>query len=321
MSGRISRSWAQRLRIDNRPANIGLGNFPIITPARARELAHANARIIKEGGDPRRKPKATPIFSEAMERTIEVLRPGWRNVKTERNLRRALGYLPPAITNRPVDAITPSDVLGFLAPPGPSKPAIAKKAMKGLSQTFKWAIAQGTRSDSPADQDIAAAMPMLSTRAHHRALPFREVGVALHIVSNSNDWLGTRLALRFLVLTASRSGEVRGATWDEVDLKGAAWTIPAARMKSAREHRIPLSGPAIDGLREALPLSGGEGLVFPSPSGKPLTDSTISKLLRENGIEAVPHGFRSSFRDWCAEANIDRLGRGIRPSTQCRRCY
>ena len=305
-SGRISRSWAQRLRIDGRPVNIGLGSFPIVTLARARELALANARIAEAGGDPRRKPEATPTFEEAMERAIEVLRPGWRNVKTERNLRHALGYLPPATAKRPVDAITPSDVLGFLAPLGLSKPAIAKKAKMGLSQTFKWAIAQGLRSDNPADQNIAAAMPKLSTKSHHRALPFGEVGTALQIVSNSNAWLGTKLAFRYLVLTAGRSGEVRGATWGEIDLGGASWTIPAARMKSAREHRIPLSDPALDVLRESRPLSGGEGLVFPSPTDRPLTDSTISKLLRENGIQAVPHGFRSSFRDWCAEANIDR---------------
>ena len=176
----------------------------------------------------------------------------------------------------------------------------------GLSQTFKWAIAQGLMSGNPADQNISAALPKLSTRQHHRALPYSRVGEALRIVASSNAWLGTKLAFEFLVLTAARSGEVRGATWDEVDLEAATWTIPATRMKSGREHRIPLSAPALDVLREARPLSGGQGLVFPSPSDKPLTDSTISKLLRENDVQAVPHGFRSSFRDWCAEANIDR---------------
>ena len=305
-SGRISRSWAQRLRIDGRPVNIGLGSFPIVTLARARELALANARNAEEGGDPRQKPQATPTFEEAMERTVEVLRVGWRNIKTERNLRHALSYLPPAIAKRPVDAITPSDVLSFLAPLGLAKPAIAKKAKMGLSQTFKWAIAQGLRTDNPAGENISAALPKLSTREHHRALPFKEVGAALQTVQDSGAWLGTRLAFAFIVMTAARSGEVRLAEWSEIDFEAATWTIPAARMKSAREHRIPLSVPALGVLREAHPLSGGEGLVFPSATDKPLTDSTISKLLRENGIQAVPHGFRSSFRDWCAEANIDR---------------
>ena len=306
-SGRVSRSWAQRLRIDGQPANIGLGSFPIVTLARARALALANARIAEQGDDPRRKPQATPTFEEGLELTIEVLRPGWRNARTEAILRRTMTeYVLPHIGKRPIDAITPADVLTFLAPVAVAKPAVAKKAKMGLSQTFKWAIAQGLRSDNPADQNISAAMPRLTTRAHFRALPFGEVAGALQIVANSNAWLGTKLAFRFLVLTAARSGEVRGATWDEIDLGAATWRIPASRMKSGREHRIPLSVQALGVLEEARPLSGGEGLVFPSPTDRALTDSTISKLLRENAIQAVPHGFRSSFRDWCAEANIDR---------------
>ena len=307
MTGRVSRSWSQRLRIDRRPVNIGLGSFPIVTLARARALALFNARIAGEGGDPRRRPQATPTFAEAMEQAIEVLRPGWRNARTESILRRTMSeYALPHIGKRPVDGISPADVLSFLAPVAVAKPSVAKKVKMALSQTFKWAIAQGLVSVNPADQNISAALPKLSTREHHRALPYSRVGEALRIVASSNAWLGTKLAFQFLVLTAARSGEVRGATWDEVDLEAATWTIPATRMKSGREHRIPLSAPALDVLREAHPLSGRQGLVFPSPSDKPLTDSTISKLLRENDVQAVPHGFRSSFRDWCAEANLDR---------------
>ena len=306
-SGRVSRTWAQRLRVDDQPVNIGLGSFPTVTLARARELALSNARTVEQGGDPRRKPQATPTFEESLELTIEVLRSRWKNAKTEKNLRAVTGeYVLPVIGRRPIDAITPAEILGFLAPLALQKPSIAKKAKMGLSQTFKWAIAHGLRPDNPADQNISSGLPKLSTKVHHRALPYSQVGAALRIVASSNAWLGTKLAFEFLVLTAARSGEVRGATWDEVDLEAATWTIPATRMKSGREHRIPLSAPALDVLREARPLSGGQGLVFPSPSDKPLTDSTISKLLRENDVQAVPHGFRSSFRDWCAEANIDR---------------
>ena len=118
--------------------------------------------------------------------------------------------------------------------------------------------------------------------------------------------IGTKLAFRFLVLTAGRSGEIRLAEWSEIDLDGAAWTIPADRMKADRDHRVALSGAALKVLQEARELSDGNGLVFPSATGKALSDSTISKLLRENAIAAVPHGFRSSFRDWAAHANVDR---------------
>ena len=195
-----------------------------------------------------------------MERTIEVLRPGWRNARTEAILRRTMTeYVLPHIGKRPIDAITPADVLSFLAPVAVAKPAVAKKAKMGLSQTFKWAIAQGLRSDNPADQNIAAAMPKLSTREHHRALPHSQVGAALQIVRDSGAWPGTKLAFEFLVLTAARSGEVRLAEWSEIDLPAATWTIPAARMKSAREHRIPLSGPAVEVLRRPVRCLEGKG--------------------------------------------------------------
>ena len=306
-TGRFAKSWSQRLRINRQPFNVGLGAYPIVTLVRARELALENARAIEAGGDPRVEAPTIPAIEECLERTIEVLRPGWKSAKTEKNLRAVMSeYVLPMIGRKPIDGITPSDVLGFLGPLALSKPAIAKKAKMGLSQTFKWAIAQGLRTDNPADQNIAAALPKLTTREHHRALPFAEVGRAVQTVQNSGAWLCTKLAFEFLVLTAARSGEVRLAEWSEIDLRAALWTIPAARMKSGREHRIPLSGAALAVLERTHQLSGRTGLIFPSITGKSLTDSTISKLLRENGIDAVPHGFRSSFRDWCAEQNIDR---------------
>ena len=306
-TGRFAKSWSQRLRINRQPFNVGLGTYPIVTLARARELALENARAVEAGGDPRVKVPTIPAVEECLERTIEVLRPGWKNAKTEKNLRAVMSeYVLPVIGRKPIDGITPSDVLGFLVPLALNKPAIARKAKMGLSQTFKWAIAQGLRADNPADQNIAAALPKLTTREHHRALPFGEVGGAVQTVQNSGAWLGTKLAFEFLVLTAARSGEVRLAEWSEIDLEAALWTIPAARMKSGREQRIPLSGAALAVLEIARQLSDCGGLVFPSSRGKPLTDSTVSKLLREAGIAAVPHGFRSSFRDWCAHANVDR---------------
>ena len=109
------------------------------------------------------------------------------------------------------------------------------------------------------------------------------------------------LAFEFLVLIAARSGEVRGMTWAEVDIETAAWTVPAGRIKADREHRVPLSTRALEVLTRARELSDGDGLVFPSATGKMISDSTMSKLCRENGINAVPHGFRSSFRDWASE--------------------
>ncbi len=306
-TGRVSRSWSQRFRADGQLFQIGLGSFPKVTLSEARKRALANSRIAEAGGNPRRQPNATPTFEQSMERAISVLRPGWKSEKTERQLRYLLGeYAVPEIGKKPIDSIMPADVLAFLSPLAMTKPSTAKKLRTQLSQVFKWSIAQGLRSDNPADSNISAGLPRLATKDHHKALPFGQVADALKTIRGSGAWLGTKLAFEFLVLTAGRSGEVRAATWDEIDLDNATWTIPAARMKSSREHRVPLSGAALAVLESARQLSDGSGLVFPSSTGRALTDSTISKLLRENGVKAVPHGFRSSFRDWAASANIPR---------------
>ena len=306
--GRLLKAWTQRLRIDGKPFRLGLGSYPVVTLGRARDKALENARAVEAGNDPRRQQQPTiPTFSDCLERAIEVLRPGWRNAKTEKNLRSVMTeHVLPVIGRKPVDGITPADVLEFLTPLALEKPAIAKKAKGGCSAVFKYAIAQGMRNDNPADANISAALPKLATKVHHRALPFAEVGAAIRTVRESDAWAGTKAAFEFLVLTAARSNEVRLANWNELDLDAAIWTVPADKMKSGREHRVPLSGAALAVLEGTRELSGGVGLVFPSTTGKALSDSTISKLLRENGIAAVPHGFRSSFRDWCAHADIDR---------------
>ena len=307
-SGRVSRSWAQRLRIDGVAFNIGLGSFPGVTLSEARKRALANLRIVEAGGDPRRQPQTTPTFEEAMERAIDVLRPGWKGGgKAEHQMRFLLTeYALPHIGKRRIDVIQPVELLEFLAPLAIEKPATGAKVKARIGQVFQWAIAQGLRTDNPADKNINQGLPKTGTRAHFRALLFAQVAGALNAIRASGAWLGTKLAFEFLVLTAGRSSEIRMAEWSEIDLSAATWTVPASRMKSGREHRVPLSPAALAVLEKARDLSDGTGLVFPSANGKALTDSTISKLLRENGIQAVPHGFRSSFRDWCAEANIDR---------------
>ena len=134
-----------------------------------------------------------------------------------------------------------------------------------------------------------------------RALPHVEVAEAVATVRASGATTSAKLAFEFLVLTAARSGEVRLARWEEVDLDAEVWTVPAERMKANREHRVPLSCRTAEVLRTALIVRNGSKLVFPSPRGKPLSDMTLSKLLKEQGVQAVPYGFRSSFRDWAAE--------------------
>ena len=167
---------------------------------------------------------------------------------------------------------------------------------------MKWAIAMGYRPDNPAGDALGQALGRQRVVVQHmRALPHGEVADALAIVRTCRAVVTTKDAFELLVLTAARSGEVRLATWDEMDLDAAVWTILAARMKAKRDHRVPLSGRALAILHDARRSSDGSSLVFRSPRGKPLSDMTLSKLIKELGIAAVLHGFRSSFRDWAAE--------------------
>ena len=163
-------------------------------------------------------------------------------------------------------------------------------------------VAMGYRPDNPVGDSLGQALGRQQAVVQHmRALPHGAVPDALATVWASSARPVVKLIFEFVVLTAARSGEVRLATWDEMDLDAGVWTIPAARMKAKRDHRVPLSGRALAILHDVQRLSDGAGLVFRSLRGKPLSDMTLSKLIKELGIAAVPHGFRSSFRDWAAE--------------------
>ena len=303
-TGGFSKSWAQRIRLDGKAANVGLGGYPVITLARARQKALANARVVSEGRDPRNRASRAPTFERAVERVIEIHAENWKDSgKSAAQWRASLrDYAIPKIGAKRVDRISTADVMEVLLPVWSTKRETARRVRQRIGAVMKWAVAQGYREDNPAGDAIAAALPKNSVRRQHqRALPHAQVAEALGRVRSSRAHRTTALAFEFLVLTACRSGEVRGARWEEVDDGAATWTVPPARMKAKLEHRVPLSDRAMAVLDEAREIAGKGGLVFPSPTGRVLSDSTLSKLLRELGIGAVPHGFRSSFRDWAAE--------------------
>lgn len=168
---------------------------------------------------------------------------------------------------------------------------------------MKWAVAQGCRQENPAEA-IDQALPKhdKSKIKHRLSLPYADVAGAIGTVKQSGAGVSAKLAFEFLVLTATRSGEVRLAVWDEIDFDKREWAIPAECMKAKRAHRVPLSERAIEILTEARNLSDGSGLIFiGTKQGKPLSDMTLSKLLKELGIAAAPHGFRTSFKVWAQE--------------------
>ena len=303
-TGRASKSWTQRVLMGGKYTSIGLGNYPLVTLAEAREKALANRREIEHGRDPRTPAATIPTFADALEIVISIHRDNWKDGgKTEKLWRGSLdAYAMPKIGHKPITEVTSADVLGVLVPIWADKRPTAMKVRRRVSAVMKWAIAEGYREDNPAGDAITAALPKSGhTTTHQRALPFADVGAAITTIRDSGAWPATKLAFEFLTLTPARSNEVRLAEWTEIH--GDTWIIPATRMKAGREHRIPLSRQALDVLTTAWELSDGTGLVFPSPRGKALTDSTISKLCRENKIGCVPHGMRSSFRDWAAECS------------------
>ena len=303
-----AKSWVLRTVVRERRCDIGLGGHPLVSLAEARTAAFDNRKLARAGGDPlalKRRPDI-PIFEEAARTVIEIHKPTWRDGgksagQWESSLRR---YAFPRLGARRVDTITTSDVMAVLLPIWTEKSETARRVRQRISAVMKWAVAQGYRADNPAGDAIAAALPKVGdTHRHFRAVHHTGAGDVIRAVWESEASLTSRLAFEFLVLTAARSGEVRGAAWSEIDTDAATWTIPGERMKGGREHRVPLSGRALAVLDEARALDDGSGLVFPAPAGrKPMSDSTLSKLLRELGIDAVPHGFRSTFRDWCSEA-------------------
>ena len=306
---RLSKTWSQRLRINGHPVNVGLGAYPVVTLAEAREKALKNRRAVAQGRDPRSG--GIPTFAEAAETVIAIHSPAWRSGgKYEGQWRGTLrNHAMPRLGHKRVNEITTADVMGVLLANDfwNRKRVTARAVRQRIGAVMKWAVAQGHRQDNPAGDAISAALPKNAVRVQHQpALPHAEVAAALDRVRASAALASTKLALEFLVLTACRSGEVRKARWSEIDLKEAIWTIPEVRTKSGRVHRVPLSSGALKILGQAKALGDGEGLVFPGRRGRPLAEATLSLLLRRFGIPCVPHGMRSSFRDWCSETGVRR---------------
>ena len=309
-----SKSWIQRLTIDGKRCDIGLGSFKLVTLAEARDIAFENrkeARIHKRDPLAEKRKAKIPIFREAAMQTYEALKPRWRSGKHTKNWLQIMEkYAIPVIGTVRIDKLGREDVLKIVTPLWTKRPETARRLRQKMRTTFKWAQAHGFIESNPAGEMIDGALPkQRAVKEHFRALHYQDVAGALEIIERSGITTA-KLAFRFLVLTAARSGEVRSVIWDNIDLENRIWTVPAERMKANREHRVPLSDAALAVLEQVRLLADGSGLVFPSSMrpGKQMSDMTLTKVLRDNGLasEATVHGFRSSFRDWCADTGSPR---------------
>ena len=303
-----TRSWVQRLVIRGRRRELGLGAATLVPLAKAREQALANRMLARSGGDPsdplseKRRVQGVPTFAEAAGRVLEQKRGGWRGRWHAQNWWRSLErYAFPRIGRRPVSEVNTADVLEILTPIWHSKAETARAIRQRIRSVLEWAIAMDLRADNPCDRVLPVLGPQNDIVTHRLALPHRDVVAAIETVRAGSAQPAVKLAFEFLVLTAERSGEVRGAQWAEIDTTDHVWTLSAQRMKAKREHRVPLCGRALEIVAAARALGDGNPLVFPMRSGRPISASTLLKTLQDLRIEAVPHGFRSSFRDWAAE--------------------
>ena len=303
-----SKHWIQRLVIDGKRRDLGLGPVSLVSLAEAREKALENRKLARAGGDPlaaKKRSMEVLTFKAAAVKVHDLSKPTWRNDKHgDQWINTLTTYVFPVFGSKRVDAVTSADVLAALSPIWNSHPETARRVKQRMGSVFKWAIANGWRTDNPAEA-IGNALPKhdRSKVKHREALPYDAVAAAIQKVRSSEAGTATKLAFEFLVLTATRSGETREASWSEFDLDKAIWTVPAARMKAKKLHRVPLPSRCIAILEEAAKLKrDGDDLVFPGTKDKkPLSDMTLSKLMKDLGIAAVPHGFRSSFRDWAGE--------------------
>ena len=305
-----AKSWAFRATIDGKRRELGLGSYPTVPLARARLQATELRLAVSKGRNPlaeKRNRAAVPTFRLAAERVHAISYPRWRSQKHADDWWATLErHAFPELGDLRVDRIDRFAVLNVLTPIWTKTPETARRVRQRIRAVMRWAMAHGHIDDNPAGEVIDGALPaMPKIRAHLRALPYDQVADALRLVAASRASTAAKACFRFLVLTAARSGQARGATWAEIDRRAQEWRIPASRMKSNREYRVPLSHSALETLVGVELLRDDSDLLFPSPMRphSPLSDMALTKLLRDVGLadRTTVHGFRSAFRDWSAE--------------------
>jgi integrase len=300
------RRWVFLYRWHGKPTEIGLGSARDVTLGRARELAGQARAKLAEKTNPKdaRKPTNGATFGECADRVIEAMRPSWRNGKHAGQWEMTLREYAAPLRRLPADKITTDDVFSVLKPLWNDKPETASRLRGRIERVLDAAKAQGLRSgENPArwrgHLDHLLPKRQRLTRGHHPAMPYADVSAFMATLSKRNG--AAARALEFAILTAARSGEVIGARWGEFDLNGAVWTVPAARMKSGKEHRVPLAPRALKLIKDTV--GAREEFVFAGGTlGRSLSAKALAKALRRMQVEnATVHGFRSTFRDWAAE--------------------
>jgi integrase len=304
-----AKRWVLRTVIKGKRCDLGLGGLSLVSLAEAREEALRLRKIARKGGDPlaerRQQLKPVPTFEEAAREVHREHSRGFRNAKHAAQWISTLEmYVFPVFGSRPVNGIESHDVLSALSPIWIEKPETARRTKQRIQTVFAWAKAKGYRTGDNPVEGVSEVLPKHNTKkAHHAALPYADLPAFILALRKSNAGELVKLAFEFLILTVTRTSECLFAKWSEIDLDGKAWAIPADRMKAHEEHRVPLSQRCLKLLSAARELGGDSEYVFPGRNAnQPLSNMVFEMALRRMGRDdVVPHGFRSSFRDWAEE--------------------
>lgn len=310
VKGSGAQFWVLRIQVEGKRRDIGLGPASNVSLKDARNKAQDMRRSFRDGIDPvalRRAAKhqaaTTPTFRKAAEMAHHELKDGWRNVKHRADWLSSLdSYAFPSLGNIRVDRIDAPVVRDALLPIWLERPETARRVRQRIKLVIDWATAKGFRTHLDLDGVTKALPRQPRSNSHFAAMPYEDVPVFMSSLRNAEETV-SRLALQFLILNASRSGEVRGARFQEIDEEAKTWTIPGDRMKGGQPHVIPLSKPAIAIVKRARELRKSEvAFMFPGNEGKPLSDMTMLKILRDKNLKFTVHGFRSAFKTWAVEA-------------------
>lgn len=302
-----SRSWKLRVRINGARRDIGLGSLKVMTLAEAREQTIEYRRQIARGIDPIAEKKKVedpvPSFRDAAHLLHTEHKASWKNGKHQAQWISTLEtYAFPMLGDRPVDKIEGPIIRDVLAPIWLSKPETARRVRQRIGAVLDWSYVKGYRKSEAPMRSLSKGLPRQPRKdGHFAAMPYTEVPA---FIARLRERVSVgRLALEALILTAARSGEIRGATWSEVDLDAGMWSIPAERMKMGRVHHVPLAAQTVEAFRHAEALRAPcTDLVYPGQRLKqPVSDMTLLKVMRDFELPYTVHGFRSAFRDWVAE--------------------
>lgn len=312
-----ARSWVLRTVIGTRRAEIGLGGYPTVTLAQAIDEARVALQKIRAGTDPAAERRARRhtvswTFKRCAEAYVAAHRPSWRSAKHAAQWESTLEtYVYPKFGHKHIRDVNKGDVLAAIEPDWSTKTETMVRVRNRVELVLAWAMQREYRPDGPNPArwrgNLDATLPRpskVNQREHFEALAIDDMYAFMKRLRAAAGM--SAMALEFAILTASRTGAVRAATWNEIDLQAKVWTISADKMKAGRSHRVPLSERALQ-LLAALPRAARDAdddepeLLFPGAKGKPLSDMSLTAVMRRMGLSAVPHGFRSTFSDWCAE--------------------